>query len=79
VHGRHTNRGRVEVVKFRIRNRVKVRNSLKEKIKEDKEAEKIDCGQVKKKKKTLMGVLEHLVEKKEEEVGEVLIMRVIWT
>jgi hypothetical protein len=38
---------------------------LKEKIKEDKEAKKIDRGQVGKREKTLMGSLENLVEKKE--------------
>jgi uncharacterized protein YkvS len=52
---------------------------LKEKIKEDKAANKIDYGQVIKRKNTLMGVLEHLTENKEEQVGEVLKMRVMWT
>jgi hypothetical protein len=52
---------------------------LKEKIKEDKEERKMDHGQVSKRKKTLMGALEHLVEKKEEQVDEVLKMRVRWT
>jgi hypothetical protein len=52
---------------------------LKEKIKEDKETKKIDHGQVNKQKKTLMGALEHLAKKKEEQVGEVLKMRVMWT
>jgi hypothetical protein len=42
------------------------RKSLKGKIKEDKAAKRIGCGQVSKRKKILMGALEHLVEKKEE-------------
>jgi hypothetical protein len=45
---------------------------LKEKIKEDKETKKIDRGQVSKRKKTLMGALEHLMEKKEEQVAKSL-------
>jgi hypothetical protein len=39
---------------------------LKEKIKEDKEIRKTNHGQVNKQKKTLIGSLEHLMEKKEE-------------
>jgi hypothetical protein len=38
---------------------------LKEKIKEDREAKRIDHGQVSKQKKSLIGDLEHLTEKKE--------------
>ena len=51
---------------------------MKEKTKEDKAAKKIDHGKVRKWKKTLMGALEHLTEK-EEQIGEVLKMRVMWT
>jgi hypothetical protein len=65
--------------KHKIRNKVKERKSLKEKIKEDKKKIYIDRGQVRKWKKTLMGDLEHLAEKKEEQVSEVLKMRVMWT
>jgi hypothetical protein len=39
---------------------------LKEKIKEDKATKKIDHGQISKQRKTLMGALVHLTEKKEE-------------
>jgi hypothetical protein len=52
---------------------------LKEKIKEDKASKKTDHGQVSNRKKTLMGALDHLIEKKEEHVSEVLKMRVMWT
>jgi hypothetical protein len=38
---------------------------LKEKIKEDKASKKMDRGQLSKQKKTPMGALEHLAEKKE--------------
>jgi hypothetical protein len=53
--------------------------SLKEKIKEDREARKMNHGQVSKRRKTLIGSLDHLVEKKEGHVGEVLKVRVMWT
>jgi hypothetical protein len=52
---------------------------LKEKIKEDKVAKNIDHGQFSKHKKILMDVLENLMENKEEQVDEVLKMRVMWT
>jgi hypothetical protein len=52
--------------KQKIRNEVKERNLLKEKIKEDKEAKKTDRGQLIKRKKILMGALKHLAEKKQE-------------
>jgi len=45
---------------------------LEEKIKEDKSSKKIDRGQLSKRKKTQTGVLEHLVEKKEEPASEAL-------
>jgi hypothetical protein len=45
---------------------------LKEKIKEDKASKKMDRGQLNKWKKTPMGALEHLTEKKEGQVGEAL-------
>jgi hypothetical protein len=65
--------------KHKKRNELKERNSLKQKIKEDKAARKIDRGQTSKRKKTLIGSLEHLTEKKEEQVGEVLKMWVMRT
>jgi hypothetical protein len=40
---------------------------------------KMNHGQVSKQKKTLIGALEHLMEKKEGQVGEVLKRRVMWT
>jgi hypothetical protein len=52
---------------------------LEEKIKEDKAAKKMDRGQLNKRKKTPMGALEHLMEKKEEQAGEALKTRVKWT
>jgi hypothetical protein len=45
---------------------------LKEKIKEDKEVMKMNRGHANKWNKTIIGALEHLVEKKEGQVGEVL-------
>jgi hypothetical protein len=36
-------------------------------------------GQVTKRKKTLIGALKHLAEKREEQVGEVLKMQAMWT
>jgi hypothetical protein len=65
--------------KHKRRNEVKENKSLKEKIKEDKATKNIYRGQVRKQKKTLMGALEHLMEKKEEQVDKVLKMRVMWT
>jgi hypothetical protein len=79
AEGTQTEEGSKWLKKHKRRNEVKESKSLKEKIKEDKETKKIDRGQVSKWKKTLMGALEHLVEKKEEQVGEVLKMRVMWT
>jgi hypothetical protein len=52
---------------------------LEEKIKEDKAAKKMDHGQLKKRKKTPIGTLEHLVEKKEGQAGKALKMWVKWT
>jgi hypothetical protein len=40
---------------------------------------KMNHGQFNKRKKTLIGVLEHLTEKKEEHVGKFLKMRMMWT
>jgi hypothetical protein len=60
----------------------KRRNELKESkllIKEDKETKKIDHGKSNKRRKTLMGALEHLMEKNEEWANEVLKRRVMWT
>jgi hypothetical protein len=79
TEGTQTEEGSKWLKKHKRRNKVKESKSLKEKIKEDKEAKKIDHGQVNKQKKTLMGALEHLMEKKEEQVSEVLKMRVMWT
>jgi hypothetical protein len=42
---------------------------LEENIKEDKSSKKIDHGQLSKKKKTPTDYLEHLTEKKKEQVG----------
>jgi hypothetical protein len=39
----------------------------------------MDRGQLSKRKKTPIDALEHLVEKKEGQVGEALKMRVMWT
>jgi hypothetical protein len=61
------------------RNEVRERKSLKENIKKYKETKMIDHGQVSKQKKTLMGSLENLAEKKEEQVNKVLKMQVMWT
>jgi hypothetical protein len=74
-----TEEGSKWLKKHKRRNEVKESKSLKEKIKEDKETKNIDRGQVRKWKKTLMVSLENLTEKKEEQVGEVLRMRVMWT
>jgi hypothetical protein len=52
---------------------------LKENIKEDKETKEIDCGQLNKWKKILIGALEHLVENKEGQVGEVIKVWVMWS
>jgi hypothetical protein len=52
---------------------------LKEKIKEVKATKKMDHGQLRKWKKTPMGVSENLAEKKEEQDGKALKMRVMWT
>jgi hypothetical protein len=66
AEGTQTKEGSKWLKKHKRRNEVKERKSLKEKIKEDKATKKIDHGQVNKLKKTLMGALEHLKEKKEE-------------
>jgi hypothetical protein len=79
TEGTQTEEGSKWLKKHKRRNKVKEIKSLKEKIKEDKVQTKIDHGQVNKKKKTLMGSLEHLLEKKEEQVDEVLKMWVMWT
>jgi hypothetical protein len=47
---------------------------LKEKIKEDKSARKMDHGKFNKRKKTPTGALEHFTGKKEEHTGETLKM-----
>jgi hypothetical protein len=52
---------------------------LKEKVKEDKAAKKMDRGQLNKQKKTPTGALEHFAEKKEKQVGEALKTWVMWT
>jgi hypothetical protein len=67
------------VKKKKIKNEVRKNKSLKENIKEDKESKKIDHRQLNKRKKIIMGALEHLAENKEEQVGEALKMRVMWT
>jgi hypothetical protein len=66
VEGTQTKEGSKWLNNHKRRNEVKERKSLKEKIKEDKETKKIDCGQDNKQKKTLMSSLENLAEKKEE-------------
>jgi hypothetical protein len=58
-----TKEGSKWLKKHKIRNKVRENNLLEEKI---KEASKTYRGQVSKRKKTLMGASEHLVEKKEE-------------
>jgi hypothetical protein len=57
-----TKEGSKWLKKHKKRNKVKESKSLKEKIKEEKETQKIDHGQFNKKKKVLMGDLEHLTE-----------------
>ena len=79
VEGTQIEEGLKWLKKHKRRNEVKESRSLKENIKEYKAAKKIDRGQVNKQKKTLMGALECLMEKKEEQVSEVLKMRVMWT
>jgi hypothetical protein len=49
---------------------------LEEKIEEDKEAKKRDCGQLSKQKKISMSDLEHHVKKEEGQAGEALKARV---
>jgi hypothetical protein len=66
MEGTQTEEGLKWLKKHKRRNEVKEINSLKEKIKEDKAAKKTDHGQFSKRKKILMGALEHLAEKKEE-------------
>jgi activator of 2-hydroxyglutaryl-CoA dehydratase len=72
TEGTQTEEGSKWLKKKKRRNEVKESKLLKEKIKEDKATKKIDHGQVSKQKKILMGALEHLTEKKEEQVDEVL-------
>ena len=50
---------------------------MEEKIKKDKLLKKIDHGKLSKRKKTPTDTLEHLT-KKEEQVDEVLKIRVMW-
>jgi hypothetical protein len=52
---------------------------LEENIKEDNATKRIDRGKVTKKKRTPMDALEHLAEKKEEQVNKALKMWVMWT
>jgi hypothetical protein len=79
AEGTQTEEGSKWLKKLKRRNEVKEINPLKENIKEDKETKNIDCGQVNKRKRTLMCALDHLMEKKEEQVGEALKMQVMWT
>jgi hypothetical protein len=79
MEGTQIEEGSKWLKKHKKRNEVKESNPLKEKIKEDKATMKIDRGQVSKQKMTPMGALDHFVEKKEEQVIEVLKMRVMWT
>jgi hypothetical protein len=64
--------------KHKGRNEVKERKSLKENMKEEKEAKKIDRGKVSERNKTLMGSLEHLMEKEEQvnEILRIMVMRI---
>jgi hypothetical protein len=52
---------------------------LKEKIKEEKASKKMDHGKLSKWKKKPMGSFVNLTERKEEQVGKALKMRVMWT
>jgi hypothetical protein len=52
---------------------------LEERIEEDKEAKKMDHGQLRKWRKTSKSDLEHLAKNKEIQVGEALKMWVKWT
>ena len=79
AEGTQTEEGLKWLKKHKRRNKVKESKPLKENINEDKETNKIDHGQVSKQKRTPMGALEHLAEKKEEQVDEVLKMWVIGT
>jgi hypothetical protein len=58
--------------KQKRRSEVKEKLSLEEKIEEDKETKKRDRGQLNKQEKTSTSALKHLMEKKEEQVGEAL-------
>jgi hypothetical protein len=79
VEGTQTEVGSKWLKKHKRRNDVKESNSLKSNIKEDKATRKIDHGNVSKRKKTLIGALDHLMEKKEQQVSEVLKMWVMRT
>jgi hypothetical protein len=59
--------------------RSKGKLSLKEKIKEDRSTKNMDHGQLNKRKNPPTDSLEHLTEKKEEQVGEALKIRVVGT
>jgi hypothetical protein len=66
TEGTQTKEGSKWLKKHKRGNEVRESKPVKEKIKEEKETKRIGCGQVRKRKKTLMGALENLVEKKEE-------------
>jgi hypothetical protein len=78
AEGTQTKEGSKRLKKHKRKNEVKEDKLLKEKIKEDKEAKKIDRGQVSKRNKTLMCIFDHFAENKEEQVNEVLKIRVMW-
>jgi hypothetical protein len=73
LHGRHINQGRVKVRKERKG------LSLEEKIEEDKEVRKMDCGKLSKLKKPSTSLVDHLMENKERWAGEALKTWVNWT
>jgi hypothetical protein len=76
VEDTQTEEGSKWLKKQKRRNEVKKNKPLKEKIKEDKATKNMDRGKLNKWKKTPTGALEHFVEKKEEQAGEALKMRV---
>jgi hypothetical protein len=76
TEGIQTKEGSKWLKKHKRRNEVKEKQAIE---REDKTTKKMDHGKLSKRKKTPMGSLEHLAEKKEEQIGEALKMQVIWT
>jgi hypothetical protein len=79
AEGTQTEEGSKWLKKKKRRNEVKEKQVVEREDQGRQSNKEDDRGQVSKWKKTLMGALEHLMEKKEEQVGEALKMRVMWT